>query len=254
MRLTAELIEQSAQYTNQSTNDREISFRDYKINEIENLGATLDQFDCIDFTDNDLRRLDNFPLLLRLKKLLLSNNRIQKLADNLNEQLPNLQWLILTNNNLEELGDLDCLANFTKLECLCLINNPVTTKQHYRLYVIHKLPKLRLLDFRKIKLKEREQAKELFKGKKGKQLEKEIGIKSKLTAKELSKPQPTKQLTAQEIESIKQAISKASTLDEIERLNQILKSGQIPGNFNLDSSADNGNHAESNAANEVEME
>lgn len=234
MRLTADLIEQSAQYTNQATNDREISFRDYKINEIENLGATLDQFDCIDFTDNDLRKLDNFPLLLRLKKLLLSNNRIQKIADNLVEQIPNLEWLILTNNNIEELGDIDSLSNFTKLECLSLLNNPIATKQHYRLYVIHKLPKLRLLDFRKIRLKEREEAKELFKGKKGKQLEKEIGIKSKFAVKDTNKEKPSnKQLTAQEIEAIKSAISKASTLDEIEKLNQILKSGQIPTNFDL---------------------
>ena len=225
MRLTAELIEQSAQYTNQSTNDREISFRDYSINEIENLGSTLDQFDSIDFTDNIIRKLDNFPLLLRLKKLLLNNNRIQKIADNLAEQLPNLEWLILTNNNLEELGDIDCLASLPKLECLCLLNNPIATKQHYRLFIIHKLPKLRLLDFRKIKLKEREEAKELFKGKKGKQLEKEIGVKSKFTSKESNKEKLTtnKQLSTQEIEAIKTAISKASTLEEIEKLNQILK-------------------------------
>lgn len=234
MRLTAELIEQSAQYTNQATNDREISFRDYKINEIENLGATLDQFDCIDFTDNDLRKLDNFPLLLRLKKLLVSNNRIQKIADNLGEQLPNLEWLILTNNMIEELGDIDSLASVPKLECLCLLNNPITTKQHYRLYAIHKLPKLRLLDFRKIKLRERQEARELFKGKKGKQLEKEIGVKSKFSSSRDNQPKQTsKQLTNQEIESIKSAIAKANTLEEIERLNQILKSGQIPGNFDL---------------------
>lgn len=234
MRLTAELIEQSAQYTNPATNDREISFRDYKINEIENLGATLDQFDCIDFTDNDLRKLDNFPLLVRLKKLLLSNNRIQKIADNLGEQLPNLEWLILTNNLVEELGDIDALASVPKLESLCLLNNPVTTKQHYRLYVIHKLPKLRLLDFRKVKLREREAARDLFKGKKGRQLEKEIGIKSTFASAKDNQPKPTsKQLTTQEIEAIKSAIAKAQTLDEIERLNQILKSGQIPGNFDL---------------------
>jgi len=239
MRLTAELIEQSAQYTNPATNDREINFRDYKINEVENLGATLDQFDCIDFTDNDLRKLDNFPLLLRLKKLLVSNNRIQKIADNLGEQLPNLEWLILTGNMIEELGDIDALASVSNLECLCLLNNPITTKQHYRLYVIHKLPKLRLLDFRKVKLRERQEAHELFKGKKGKQLEKEIGIKSTFTStKEQTKPS-NKQLTAQEIQAIQSAISNAKTIEEIERLNQILKSGQIPNTFNLDLNNEN---------------
>lgn len=40
------------------------------------MGATLDQFDTIDFSDNDLRKLGGFPLLNRLKCLLLNNNRI----------------------------------------------------------------------------------------------------------------------------------------------------------------------------------
>lgn len=48
----------------------------YKIPQIENLGATLDQFDTIDFSENDLRKLDNFPYLPRLKCLLLNNNRV----------------------------------------------------------------------------------------------------------------------------------------------------------------------------------
>lgn len=47
-----------------------------KIGAIENLGATLDQFDAIDFSDNDIRKLDGFPLLKRLKTVYLSNNRI----------------------------------------------------------------------------------------------------------------------------------------------------------------------------------
>ena len=48
----------------------------FKIPVIENLGATLDQFDTIDFSDNDIHKLGGFPLLKRLKHLLLNNNRI----------------------------------------------------------------------------------------------------------------------------------------------------------------------------------
>lgn len=48
----------------------------YKIPEIQNMGATLDQFDTIDFSDNDLRKLGGFPYLQRIKCLLLNNNRI----------------------------------------------------------------------------------------------------------------------------------------------------------------------------------
>lgn len=53
-----------------------LHFIGYKIPQIENMGATLDQFDTIDFSDNDIRKLDGFPLLKRLKCLLLNNNRI----------------------------------------------------------------------------------------------------------------------------------------------------------------------------------
>lgn len=51
-------------------------FEGYKIPQIENMGATLDQFDTVDFSDNDLRKLDGFPYLPRLKCLLFNNNRI----------------------------------------------------------------------------------------------------------------------------------------------------------------------------------
>ena len=36
-----------------------------------------DQFDCIDFSNNEIRRLDNFPFLQRLKMLLINNNKIR---------------------------------------------------------------------------------------------------------------------------------------------------------------------------------
>lgn len=51
-------------------------FLGYKVPVLENLGATLDQFDTIDMSDNDIRKLDGFPLLKRLKSMLLNNNRI----------------------------------------------------------------------------------------------------------------------------------------------------------------------------------
>lgn len=49
---------------------------DYKIPIIENLGASLDQFDTINFTNNEIRKIDNFPLLPRIKNLIFNNNRI----------------------------------------------------------------------------------------------------------------------------------------------------------------------------------
>ena len=68
------------------------------------------------------------------------------------EAIPNLETLVLTNNMISELSDVDCLTGFEKLTTLSLLFNPVSTKEHYRLYTIYKLPSLRLLDFRKVKL------------------------------------------------------------------------------------------------------
>lgn len=106
VKLTPELINQSMQYIN-PCRERELDLRGYKIPQIENLGATLDQFDTIDLSDNDLRKLDNLPHLPRLKCLLLNNNRILRISEGLEEAVPNLGSIILTGNNLQELSDLE---------------------------------------------------------------------------------------------------------------------------------------------------
>ncbi|XP_060076854.1 U2 small nuclear ribonucleoprotein A'-like [Ylistrum balloti] len=230
VKLTAELIEQSAQYTN-PVRDRELDLRGYKIPVIENLGATLDQFDTIDFSDNDIRKLDGFPLLRRLKCLLFNNNRIVRISEDIEECLPNLESIILTNNNMQELGDLDALSSIKTLKMLSLLRNPVTTKKQYRLYLIHKVPQLRVLDFQRIKQKEREAAAKMFKGKKGQALAQEVGKRSKtFTAGEkLAEKRGPTGPSKEDVELIKAAITQADTLDEVERLNQMLKTGIIPG-------------------------
>ncbi|KAJ7358795.1 U2 small nuclear ribonucleoprotein A' [Desmophyllum pertusum] len=164
MKLTADLILQSPQYTN-ALKDRELDLRGYKIPVIENLGATLDQFDTIDMSENDIRKLEGFPLLKRLKSLLLNNNRICRIAEKLDESLPNLESIVMTSNSMQELKELDPLKSVKSLQYLSLLRNPVTNKPHYRLYVINKLPQLRVLDFQRIKQREREAAKRMFSSK-----------------------------------------------------------------------------------------
>lgn len=77
-----------------------------------------DQFDVIDLSDNNIRKLDNLPRLKRLETLFLHNNRIQQIDKHIGEQLPNLKTLALTNNNVSEFGDIDPLAGCLKLEYL----------------------------------------------------------------------------------------------------------------------------------------
>ena len=117
-----------------------------------------------------------------------------RIAEGLQESLPQLQTLVLVNNSIEELvrcaymymyvcstmlhfhaciqSDLDPLASLHNLTYLryiflfrnwlsklsscvfySLLRNPVVHKPSYRYYVIHKIPQLRVLDFKRIKLK-----------------------------------------------------------------------------------------------------
>lgn len=126
--------------------------------------------DTLDLTDNDLKRLDNFPPMKRLKHLLCANNRIQKIDAELSKYLPNLQTLVLTNNQISELGDLDSLEGFKDLHTLSIMDNPVLGKKYYRLYLIARCPGLKVLDFKKVVDKERAEARKMFSGAKGKAL------------------------------------------------------------------------------------
>lgn len=78
------------------------------------------------------------------------------------ETVPNLHTLVLSNNRLVNLAEIDPLAYLPKLRVLSLLDNTVTKKPNYRLYVIHKLTSLRVLDFKKVKAKERAEAEAFF--------------------------------------------------------------------------------------------
>jgi len=234
VKCTPDLIECAGQYIN-PVRDRELDLRGYKIPVIESLGATLDQFDTIDFSDNEIRKLDGFPFLTRVKSLLLNNNRIVRISEGLEQNLPNLETLILTNNSIQELADLEPLTSIKGLRMLSLLHNPVVTRRNYREYIIHKFPNLKVLDFRKIKQKEKESSKSLFKSKEGKTQLKDIQQKAKTFVPGSALPEATNKpanpagLTADQVKNIKTAIAKASSLEEIERLNQMLRTGQVPG-------------------------
>jgi len=234
VKLTVDLIEGAGQYIN-PIRDRELDLRGYKIPVIENLGTTMDQFDCIDFSDNEIRKLDGFPYLQRVKCLLLNNNRIVRIGESLELNLPRLDTLMLTNNSIQELADLEQLTSVKSLTMLSLLHNPVVTRRNYREYVIHKFPNLRVLDFKKVKDKEREAAKKLFKTKEGKTQLKDISRKAKTFTPGDPLPEATNKttnsagLTPEQVRSLKTAIAKASSLDEIERLNQMLRNGTMPG-------------------------
>jgi len=208
-----------------------------KIPNIENLGGTNDAYECIDLSDNDLIKLANFPPLKRLRTLLLMNNRISRLADDVFDPLPHLISVTLTGNKLEKLVDLEPLTKLKTLERLSLMENPVVKVKHYRPYMIIKCSKtLRVLDFNRIKDKERKAAGLLFAHDRGKKLLEEIAPPRVI--KDISdKPdQGAAKLgpSPEVIERIKRAIAEAETIEEVTRLERALKSGVLPDDLKLE--------------------
>lgn len=80
-------------------------------------------------------------------------------------------------------------------------------------------------------MKEREESVTFFKSKKGKEIQREIQKKARLSAaNDITAAKPKIQSTA-DIQKIRDAISKASSLHEVERLTKMLQSGQISSEF-----------------------
>ncbi|KAK0593549.1 hypothetical protein LWI29_032471 [Acer saccharum] len=236
VKLTADLIWKSPHFFN-AIKERELDLRGNKIAVIENLGATEDQFDTVDLSDNEIVKLE-MPLLKRLGTLIINNNRITRINPNIGEFLPKLHSLVLTNNRLVNLVEIDPLASLPKLQFLSLLDNNITKKPNYRLYVIHKLKSLRVLDFKKVKNKERMEAANLFSSK---EVEEEAKKESTKTFEvpsvtEVPEEQQTPKVVAptpEQIIAIKAAIVNSQTLEEVARLEKALKSGQLPADFQI---------------------
>ena len=119
------------------------------------LASAQDNLDTIDLCENDIPRLENFPVMRRLGTLLLARNAVARVASGLSRALPALHTLVLSHNRLSSLVELDALACLGSLRRLALVGNPVARKPHYRTYVIFRFPQLRELDFARIRDAER---------------------------------------------------------------------------------------------------
>ncbi|CAL8993451.1 unnamed protein product [Prunus brigantina] len=227
VRLTADLVWKSPHFFN-ALKERELDLRGNKIAVIENLGATEDQFDTIDLSDNEIVKLENLPYLNRLGTLIINNNRITRINPNIGEFLPKLHTLVLTNNRLVNLVEIDPLASLPKLQFLSLLDNNITKKPNYRLYVIHKLKSLRVLDFKKVKNKERLEAQTLFSSKEVEEETKKVSAKTFVPTEvpnvsDVAEEQQTPKVVAptpEQIMAIKAAIVNSQTLEEVARLEQ----------------------------------
>jgi len=245
MRLSADLLSESEQHTN-SLGEREIILRNLAIPAIEHLGTTRDAFDSIDLTDNRLVRLDNFPRLHRLSHLVLSNNTIESIdGKNFKKNVPNLKYLTLSYNKISKLNEIANIAEgCPNLIFLTLTNNPVVRRQYYRLFTIHRIPTLEVLDFTKIKQSERDKAKRLSLSAAGAALESDVQMEAREAAiptvsmndvntfvpggGNSTKESFLTNFTPQQKNQIHQMITNAKSPSEVERIEFYVKRGQFP--------------------------
>lgn len=229
MKLTAEVLLSAPSHIN-PIKDRELILRGHKIPVIENLGVTRDLNDVIDLTDNDIRTLGNFPKFTRLSGLLLARNRINHIQPDLCQSLPNLTTLVLSSNNISLLSELDSLSGLNELTFVSLVDNPVTLRANYRLYVIWRNPHIRMLDFQRVKDAERAEATKLFGSHdKPTPLASQIsGVRAKtFDAGNGSKSDVSVKLTDHEKAELKEKLKNATSLEEMEKIEAELKRGYM---------------------------
>ncbi|KAJ3984316.1 leucine-rich repeat-domain-containing protein [Lentinula detonsa] len=238
MKLTPELLAQAPSALN-PTKERQLDLRGYKIPAIENLGVTRDQQDAIDLTDNSITVLGNLPLLKRLRTLFIANNRILSISPSIHLSVPNLTTLVLTNNSIAELGDLEPLKELKNLKYLCLLGNPVREKKWYREWLAWRIPGLRVLDFQRIRDKERSLGKQSFLTPDNRltalaeTLSTTVSTSSTKPALTTDEPRPAvakagRLMSKEDAERVKAAIAKATSIEEIRRLERGLRDGYMP--------------------------
>ncbi|KAG8759607.1 U2 snRNP complex subunit [Serendipita sp. 396] len=243
MKLTPELLAQAKTGLN-PIKERQLDLRGLQIPAIENLGASRDQHDSIDLTDNSITVLGNLPLVRRLRTLHLANNRVMSISPNLHLSCPGLNMLVLSNNNLGQLGDLEPLKELRYLRFLSLLGNPVREQKYYREWIIFRCKSLRVLDFTRIKDKERKQGETLFLTPDSLETALASQLAATVTtnaakaavAATLDEPRASgsnagragRLMTAEEKARIKAAIARAASAEEIKALERKLREGWVP--------------------------
>lgn len=231
MRLTPNVILDAPSFSNPE-HERTVGLRSLKVPMVENLTVTKDVNEAIDLTDNDITILGNFPVLTRLKTLLLAKNRVVSVQDDFYTTVPMLESLSLVSNSISSFSALTPLRNCKRLKNLYLKDNPISQNEHYRLLVIWLIPQLVILDFNKVKTAERTKAEELFGefDSPNELASSLLAIQSKSLETDKDEAQikdVLRKLTDDDRTRLKQELKTATSLQEIDRIETALKSGYI---------------------------
>ncbi|XP_051641958.1 leucine-rich repeat-containing protein 72 isoform X2 [Manacus candei] len=126
---------------------------------------SLSQFNRLKYLWLNNNKIQDLNFLIKnycLTELYLNNNELTDISGAL-KHLCSLQILFLHNNELKKLGKtVKELKGMISLHTLNLFQNPLAYDPDYRLYVIHILPSVQLLDRKLVTQRERESAFHLY--------------------------------------------------------------------------------------------
>ena len=232
MRLSPELIEQTAEQRVDPNQDRSLILRGYRIGEMENLGITKNQYACIDLSDNEITKIENIPNLTRLRTLLLASNVISLIARDAFDGVTELTSLVLSNNRISKLSTLLPLQQLINLERLSLVDNPVTKVKHYRQFIIHMMnysTKLRYIDFQRVTDAERNESKRFFETSEGKEmlLQAHPLVEESQTVRAAAPVEKRVAFGPEVLAKLRDAIASASDMETVTKLERALKTGEI---------------------------
>ncbi|XP_051836711.1 leucine-rich repeat-containing protein 49 isoform X3 [Antechinus flavipes] len=152
---------------------RLLNFQHNFITRIQNI-SNLQSLIFLDLYDNQIEEISGLSTLRSLRVLLLGKNRIKKISnlDNLKsldvldlhgnqrdvDNLPCLQRLFLSYNNISCFEDILCLADSTSLSDITLDGNPIAQESWYKHTILLHMMQLRQLDMKRITEEERRMA------------------------------------------------------------------------------------------------
>lgn len=233
MRLTAQVINEAPEILNPE-GKLTLLLRDLQITELENLAITQNKYQVIDLSNNDLISLGNIPKRFNnLQCLLLSNNNISYIDD---ESFPldnHITSITLFNNNIYKFQK-SFKDKFPKLETLILLGNPITEMENYRYFIIWLIPSLKVLDFKKVKQAERKTSEDMFGTNRdefnslAQQMFKNENTEIKLDGKSDRQVKNfVKKMTDEERQQLLKKLETATSIEEIERIENDLKEGAV---------------------------
>jgi U2 small nuclear ribonucleoprotein A' len=108
-------------------------------------------------------------------------------------------------------------------------------RQHYRLYAIHRMPALKVLDFERVKPSERDRASRLASSAAGAALESDVQAEARETTRTFTpgedldvKTAVIVNFTAEEKEQIRVLLAGATTVKQVEEIENAVQRGVLP--------------------------